>query len=138
MTLQPTQLWNFLKIIRSHQTWRIIETFSGTDHCLERLALSQGYRVADVCRALGCSSRYLYDLFVRDIGLTPKTWMKMERMVVAKRKLEGGLAPAEVAKDLGFSSLHTFRRQFHVFYQTTPMRFQSARQIFDHSSDAEL
>jgi AraC-like DNA-binding protein len=120
-----------LRIIRSNQTWRVVESFSGVNHCLERLAFRKGYRVADVCAALGCSSRYLHTLFVRDIGLPPKHWMKLERMVVARRKLEGGKSPEEVARDLGFMSVHTFSRQFDKFYHTTPARFQSERKLFD-------
>ena len=85
--------------------------------------------MADVCIALGCSSRYLHTLFVRDIGLPPKNWMKLERMVVARRKLEGGKLPQEVARDLGFMSFHTFSRQFYHYYQTTPAKFQVARRI---------
>lgn len=84
-----------------------------------------------MCAALGCSNRYLHTLFVRDIGLPPKQWMKLERMVVARRKLDGGKSPEEVARDLGFMSVHTFSRQFHKFYQTTPTRFQNDRRIFD-------
>ena len=108
------------------------------NHCLERLAFRKGYRVADVCAALGCSSRYLHTLFVRDIGLAPKHWMKLERMVVARRKLEGGKAPEEVSRDLGFMSIHTFHRQFRLFYQTSPTRFQNDRQIFDPSDYRHL
>ena len=108
-----------------------MESFSGESHCLERLALRKAYRVADVCRALGCSSRYLYIVFVRDIGLSPKHWMNLERMVVARRKLEGGKPPEVVAKDLGFMSIHTFGRQFLRFYHTTPESFLRARKIFD-------
>ncbi len=121
----------FLRIIRSNQTWRVVESFSGVNHCLERLAFRKGYRVVDVCAALGCSNRYLHTMFVRDIGLPPKYWMKLERMVVARRKLEGGKSPEEVARDLGFTSVHVFRRQFDLYYQTTPERFQRARKIFD-------
>ncbi|RYD21165.1 MAG: AraC family transcriptional regulator [Verrucomicrobiaceae bacterium] len=120
-----------MRIIRSNQTWRVVESFSGVNHCLERLALRKGYRVADVCAALGCSNRYLHTLFVRDIGLPPKQWMKLERMVVARRMLEGGKSPEEVSLDLGFMSTHTFYRQFHRFYQTTPARYQSDRKLFD-------
>ena len=122
-----------MRIIRSNQTWRVVESFSGVNHCLERLALHKGYRVADVCAALGCSSRYLHTAFVRDIGLPPKHWMKLERMVVARRKLEGGKSPEEVARDLGFLSMHTFTRQFQKFYQTTPAQFVNARRVFDPS-----
>jgi AraC-like DNA-binding protein len=120
-----------LKIIRSNQTWRVVESFSSVSHCLERLAYRKGYRVADVCATLGCSIRYLHTLFVRDIGLPPKYWMKLERMVVARRKLEGGKPPEEVATELGFMSIHTFKRQFLQFYQTTPAKFQSDRILFD-------
>lgn len=123
--------YRFLKIIRSNQTWRVVESFSGENYCLERLALRKAYRVAEVCRALGCSSRYLYNLFVRDIGLSPKHWMNLERMVVARRKLEGGKSPEEVARDLGFMSVHTFGRQFQRFYQTTPELFLRNRKTFD-------
>lgn len=126
---------NFLRIIRSNQTWRVVEAFNGTSHCLERLAFRKGYRVADVCAALGCSSRYLHTLFVRDIGLPPKHWMNLERMVVARRKLHGGKLPEEVARDLGFMSVHTFKRQFEKFYNTTPAMFLRSRQIFNVEND---
>lgn len=126
-----------LRIIRSNQTWRVVESFSGVNHCLERLAFRKGYRVADVCNALGCSSRYLHTLFVRDIGLPPKHWMNLERMVVARRKLEGGKPPDVVSKELGFMSVHTFYRQFQKFYQTTPPQFQSDRRIFDPANAFE-
>lgn len=54
---------------------------------------------------------------MRDIGLAPKHWMKLERMVVARRKLAGGQSPEEVASDLGFMSAPSFARQFQEFYK---------------------
>ena len=75
----------------------MVEAFSGRGYCLEKLVFAKSYRVADVCLALGCSQRYLYVVFMRDIGLPPKTWMNMERMVVAGRKLEGGKTAGQVA-----------------------------------------
>ena len=113
----------------------MVESFTGVTHCLERLAFRKGYRVADVCNALGCSQRYLHTLFVRDIGLPPKHWMKLERMVVARRKLQGGKTPEEVARDLGFMSVQTFTRQFHLFYQTSPAQFQADRRLFDPAAE---
>ena len=126
-----SRIYYFLRIIRSNQSWRVVESFSGVSFCLERLALSKGYRVVEVCRALGCSSRYLHTLFIRDIGLPPKQWMNLERMVVARRKLEGGKCPKEVALELGFRSKHPFCRQFEKFYQTSPEQFQLNRRTFD-------
>lgn len=123
-----------LRIIRSNQTWRVVESFTGANQCLERLAYRKGYRVADVCAALGCSSRYLHAMFVRDVGLPPKHWMKLERMVVARRKLEGGKIPEIVSRELGYTSVHTFYRQFLEFYQVTPAQFLSKRRLFDPES----
>ncbi len=111
--------------------WRIVESNSGVNYCLERLALCKSYRVAEVCNELGCCQRYFHTMFVRDVGLRPKQWMMMERMVVARRKLEGGKSPEEVANDLGFLSIQTFRRQFYRFYQMLPEHFVKNRKVFD-------
>lgn len=123
-----------MRFIRSKQTWRVVEAISGGSYCLEELALSKSYRVAGVCAALGCSERYLHVVFVRDIGLSPKTWMNLERMVVAGRKLEGGRTVEQVAYELGFMSVEAFRRKFYKVYQMTPGRFLRRRQIFDPST----
>ena len=111
--------------------WRVVESDSGVNYCLERLALRKSYRVSEVCNELGCSQRYFHAMFMRDIGFPPKQWMMMERMVVARRKLEGGKTPEEVSQDLGFLSETTFRRQFHKFYQMYPEKFVKRRKLFD-------
>ncbi len=111
--------------------WRVVESSSGVNYCLERLALCKSYRVAEVCNELGCCQRYFHTMFIRDIGLPPKQWMMMERMVVARRKLEGGKIPQDVANDLGFMSIQTFRRQFYRYYQMLPERFVKTRRVFD-------
>lgn len=123
-----------MRFIRSNQTWLVVETFSGESHCLEHLALSKSYRVTGVCAFLGCSERYLYAVFVRDIGLPPKTWMNLERMVVARRKLEGGIPVEQVASDLGFLSVESFRRRFYTVYRVSPGRYLKSRRIFDPSN----
>lgn len=100
-------------------------------YCLEELALKHGYNVAGVCDALGCSERYLYAAFVRDIGLSPKTWMNLERMVVARRKLEGGKAVEEIADDLGFKSVEAFGRAFYHMFCVSPAHYLKSRIVFD-------
>lgn len=120
-----------MRFIRSKQTWRVVEAFSRKSYCLETLALAKCYRVAGVCSALGCSERYLYSVFMRDIGLPPKTWMNLERMVVARRKLEGGIRVEQVAHDLGFLSVEAFRRKFYHVYRVSPGRFLKNRRVFD-------
>ncbi|MBC8128395.1 MAG: helix-turn-helix domain-containing protein [Gloeobacteraceae cyanobacterium ES-bin-144] len=125
-----------MRLIRYKDTWRAVETFSGKAYCLEILALSKSYRVSAVCSALGCSERLLYSVFMRDIGLPPKTWMSMERMVVARRKLEGGKAIEMVARELGFMAVETFTRRFYEVYGISPGRFVRSRKVFDPSKES--
>ena len=120
-----------VRFIRSNQTWQVVETIAGEHYCLERLAYQKHYRVSGVCGALGCSHRTLYATFMRDIGLPPKTWMNLERMVVARRKLEGGEIVSKVARDLGFLSIEAFRRKFVEVYRISPGRFVRNRRVFD-------
>lgn len=98
------------------------------NECLERVAYSKGYRVSSVCEEFGCSIRYFYNLFLRDIGMAPKLWMKLERMVVARRKLDAGANPKDVAEEIGFKSVHTFRREFQIFHLSTPELYREIRQ----------
>lgn len=93
--------------------------------------MSKSYRVVGLCSALGCSERYLYAVFLRDIGLPPKTWMDLERMVVARRMLEGGKSVEEVADGLGFMSVESFRRKFMKVYKVSPGRFLRGLRVFD-------
>ncbi len=120
-----------MRFIRSNHKWQIIEAFSGLECCLEDLARQSNYRVADVCEALGLSQRHVYTVFMRDIGLPPKTWMNLERMVVARRLLLGGMSAEMVAEELGFWSVEAFRRKFYKVYRTSPGRFICHPRLFD-------
>lgn len=95
--------------------------------CLQRLTLRCGYRVSEVCVALGCSERYLHEVFQRDVGLRPKDWMRRERMVVARRMLGGGKSPQDVAEAFGFAAGNSFCREFRQFYQVLPAEYRRKR-----------
>lgn len=116
-----------MTIIRLDQYWCVLFPSGGERICLQRLALRHGYRICALCAELECSERYLYRVFVRDIGLPPKEWLRRERMVVARRKLTGGKSSAEVAADLGFATENNFRREFLAFYRVLPLQFQRER-----------
>jgi AraC-like DNA-binding protein len=120
-----------VKFIRSKYTWRIVGAFSDEKGCLEKLAFRKGYRVGDICAALGCSQRHLYSVFLRDIGLPPKKWVDLERMVVARRMLEGEVFISKVAGDLGYTSVVAFGRRFERIYGVPPGRFVKCRRVFD-------
>lgn len=62
----------------------------------------------------------------------------MERMVVARRKLEGGKLPEEVSIDLGFQAISNFHRQFFNCYAMTATNFLRSRRVFDPSKESNF
>lgn len=116
-----------MRIVRVEQCWCVLLAGTGERLCLQRLALRCGYRICEMCGEVACSDRYLHTVFMRDIGLPPKEWMRWERMVVARRKLIGGKRPEEVAADLGFSCMNNFRREFLAIHRVPPLQFQQER-----------
>lgn len=111
-----------MQIVRGPSSWMILGV-SKERHSLEELAFRNGYRVEPVCQELGCGIRYFHFVFLRDIGLPPKKWMRHERMVVARRMLFGGRLPEEVATRTGFASTSNFNREFGAIYRMTPVQF---------------
>jgi AraC-like DNA-binding protein len=69
---------------------------------------------------LGCSERYLYQVFVRDIGQAPKRWMRAERMDMAARLLSAGRSIDEVTAAAGFSSKSGLRREYRAYFGDVP------------------
>lgn len=126
-------LWNcsnippFMKISRMDHRWRVLGFGHVKHDCLESLALEQGYRVGGVCRVLGVTEAHLREIFIRDVGMPPKDWMRWERMVVARRMLAWGLDVLWVSERLGFSHVNSFRREFLSVYGVGPARFVEER-----------
>ena len=117
-----------MRIVRPEMSWRVLgPEWPGGSVCLQRLALRCGYRICEICAELNCGERYLYEVFIRDIGLSPKEWMRRERMVVARRMLAGGERVDDVTERLGFASKNNFRREFLAFYGVLPLEFQKQR-----------
>lgn len=114
-----------MRIVRPDQSWCVLLPAANEQLCLQRLALRCGYRINEICEQLGCSRRYFHEVFLRDIGLPPKEWMRWERMVVARRMLTGGRSPEDIAEVLGFCSKQNFKREFLGVYQIHPLDFQS-------------
>ena len=103
-----------MRVEISDYMWFVIQPQGGTPVCLDEVALDCGYRVCEVCGVLECSERYLYEVIKRDIGSTPKAWMREQRMVVARRMLDEGISLTDVYGRLGFGSLCALRREFRT------------------------
>lgn len=73
---------------------------------------------------IGLSERHLRRVFEDGIGISPKDWMRQERMVAARSLLRSGSPIKEVAIDLGFTNSKMFSRDFQLFHGVTPTEFQ--------------
>jgi AraC-like DNA-binding protein len=111
-----------MKLIRSANQWLVVH--GSRKIPLEQLAFENGYRFDTVCDAVSCNPRRLHEIFVRDLGLTPKDWLKSERMAAACRMLEGGCWPAKAARLLGFATQSNFGREFTATYGIPPGKYR--------------
>lgn len=91
---------------------------------LSAIARETCYRVDRLCLVLGISERHLRRVFEEGLGISPKDWLRKERMVAARSLLREGSAVKEVSADLGFASAKIFAREFQEFYGVTPTDFQ--------------
>ncbi len=91
---------------------------------LGQIAREGEYQLASLCDRVGVSERHLRRVFEDGIGISPKDWLRQERMVAARSLLREGSPIKEVAIDLGFTTAKMFSRDFQLFYGVKPTDFQ--------------
>lgn len=91
---------------------------------LGQIAREGEYRMANLCDRVGVSERHLRRVFEEGIGISPKDWLRQERMVAARSLLREGSPIKEVAIDLGFTTAKMFSRDFQLFHGVKPTDFQ--------------
>jgi len=91
---------------------------------LGQIAREGDYRMSSLCDRIGVSERHLRRVFDDGLGISPKEWLRQERMVAARNLLRHGSPIKEVAIDLGFSTAKMFSRDFLSFHGVRPTDFQ--------------
>ncbi len=91
---------------------------------LSQIAREGEYKMSVLCDRIGVSERHLRRVFEEGLGISPKEWLRQERMVAARNLLRHGSPIKEVAIDLGFSTPKMFSRDFLEFYGVRPTDFQ--------------
>lgn len=91
---------------------------------LGQIARDGEYRTANLCDRIGVSERHLRRVFEEGLGISPKEWLRQERMVAARALLREGSPIKEVASDLGFTNPKVFSRDFQLYYGVKPTDFQ--------------
>lgn len=101
---------------------------------LGQIAREGEYQLASLCDRIGVSERHLRRVFEEGIGISPKDWLRQERMVAARSLLREGSPIKEVAIDLGFTTAKMFSRDFQLFHGVKPTDFQ--RKEFGYTLNA--
>ncbi len=83
--------------------------------------------VGDLARTLGLGERHLRALFVRHVGVAPKSLADTKRLDFARSLIDGtGLAMTEIACASGFSSVRRFNDAVRRRYRATPTQLRKA------------
>ena len=91
---------------------------------LSQIAREGEFKMSNLCDRIGVSERHLRRVFEDGIGISPKEWLRQERMVAARLLLREGQSIKGISSDLGFSSSKVFSRDFQFFHGVKPTDFQ--------------
>lgn len=81
--------------------------------------------VAEIARAVGLDRTYLYRIFLRQLGQSPKEYLTLFRLRVAAEMLAGsGLSVTEIALSCGFKEVSLFDKQFKSHYGSPPLQYR--------------
>ncbi len=85
------------------------------------LAHECAYKVSKMTDELGISSRQLERHFQSALGVSPKYWMRIQRMLRARQMIREGNSLKVISLDLGFSKYDKFAQELKNFYQVSPL-----------------
>lgn len=90
-----------------------------------RASIDEDWPIERMASSAGTSVRTLARRFHEEIGTTPLTWLKAERVSRAAELLENGALPlSDVWQASGFGSAETFRRDFRKVMGVSPVRYR--------------
>lgn len=84
----------------------------------------QGHRLGDLATLAKLNKYYLWEVFTRDVGVTPDRYQTCLRVNRAEDLLARGISVAQAALSAGFSDQSHLTRTFKKYTQVTPGRFQ--------------
>ena len=76
--------------------------------------------ISEIADALFVTESYLFRIFKKELGRTPKKYITDKRLLTAETMLNRGRKPTEVAAACGFGDYATFFRCYKKFFGTHP------------------
>jgi AraC-like DNA-binding protein len=127
--------WLLVALARRHSTSRpATDTVPGADRIAhvvrDRLAdeMTEPPSLSSLAGELGLSRYQLLRAFRTTMGLPPYAWLAQHRVHRARRLLESGLRPAEVAGLVGFADQAHMTRWFRRVLGVTPAAYRNSVQ----------
>jgi len=89
----------------------------------------KSFRVAECARSVGVSERRLSQVFREQVGMSPKTWCRIQRFQTAARALHNGVdVPwTELALRCGYYDQSHFANDFRAFSGINPTTYSAHR-----------
>ena len=94
--------------------------------------------IGTVCRSLGISRSYLYQLFREDLRTTPKHYILQRRLNLARQELFLGASATSVSAQCGFSDYSTFFRAYKRHFGYAPTETHHASVVRTSAEDMFL
>lgn len=88
-------------------------------HYMDNIALE------DLCNLTGLSKYYLLRSFTKQMGISPYSYLETIRIEKAKKMLEHGVLPIDVAFKTGFTDQSHFSNFFKKFIGLTPKQYMN-------------
>ena len=94
--------------------------------------------VDPLCRHLGISKSYLYQLFQTDMQTTPKQYITERRLNLARQEILMGAKATSIFSQCGFSDYSTFFRAYKKHFGYSPTGTHHASFVRSSNKDAFL
>ncbi|WDP90046.1 MAG: AraC family transcriptional regulator [Desulfobacter sp.] len=85
--------------------------------------LDQKLTLAEVAQNVGLSRYHFLRTFKRETGISPHLYRTLKRLEAAKGLLTGGMPPAQVALETGFTDQSHFSNTFRRYLGATPKQY---------------
>jgi AraC-like DNA-binding protein len=90
-----------------------------------KVHLGKPFQVIDIAKSMGISDRYLYNLFIKYVGISPKEYINNAKIAYAEKLLKNSRSSiAEIATSVGYEDALAFSRFFSKKKDVSPSEYR--------------
>ncbi len=93
-----------------------------TEYDCLNLAINQKFKVSGIAQKINISDRYLHKIFINTLGISPKDWLRNERMRLVIHLIRENNSLTDISELLGFAHYSHFCKEVKNYYDLTPMQ----------------